>query len=262
MKIGWIDFLNTVPFDFRLIGIKLDFPYELSKGFPSEINKKLREKEVDIGFISSAEYIENYKKYIILPDVSISSLNKVQSVAIFSNIPIEKMDKVYLTRASKTSRMLTKIIFKDFLKKNVQFLELEDFTDIEKKSVLLIGDNAIRYKNKFSYVYDLSAIWYQKTGLPFVFALWCVNEDFYKKNREDVESFHRLLLKTKNSFFENPLEYLRKSEKAKDIDFAYQYLKNLDYCLSEEHLKSLNLFAEKLIEIGLIKEKPEFRFIK
>ncbi len=262
MRVGWIDFLNTLPFDFRLMDIKPDFTLELLKGLPSEINKKLREKQVDIGFISSAEYIENYRNYLILPELSISSLNKVQSVAIFSNIPLEKMEKVYLTKASKTSRMLTKVIFKDFFKRDVQFFELENLSGIEKKSVLLIGDNAIRYRDKFRYVYDLSAIWFKKTGLPFVFALWCVNMDFYEKNKEQVESFHKLLLKTKERFFEKPFEYIKKSEKTSDIDFAYQYLKNLDYCLSEEHIKSLNLFSEKLIKIGLLKEKPEFRFIK
>ena len=262
MKVGWIDFLNTLPFDFGITGVKPDVNIELVKGRPSDINRLIRENKIDIGFISSAEYIQNFDKYLIFPDLSISALNKVHSVAIFSNVPVEDISTVYLTKASKTSRFLTFVVFKEIWKKDVEFRELEDTKDIEKKSVLLIGDNAIEFKDRFSYVYDLSAVWYRETKLPFVFALWCVREEFYQKNKQKVNLFYNTLKLSKEKFFKNPEFFVEKSDKDIDKGFSVRYLKSLDYCLSEEHMKSLNMFSSYLKKLGLIDKTPLFRFIK
>ncbi len=260
MKIGWIDFLNTLPFDFS--HGKIDKEIEIIKGVPSQINKLLKKGKIDIGFISSAEYIENYEKYLILPDLSISSYKNVQSVGIFSNKPIEEIDTVRLSNASKTSRLLTVIIFKEFLKKEIKYKNLENYEDLDKKSVLLIGDNAIKFKNKFKYAYDLSSIWFENTGLPFVFALWCVNKDYFYKNSEKVESFQKLLIQTKEEFFRNIENKLKDKNLQIDKQYAVKYLKNLDYTLEKEHLQSLNYFSELLFKHKLIGKMPEFNFIE
>ncbi|WP_457624040.1 menaquinone biosynthetic enzyme MqnA/MqnD family protein [Persephonella sp.] len=255
MRIGWIDYLNTLPFNFEKTGIGLDFRYSLVKGVPSTINRLLSEDSVDVGFISSAHYLENWKDYLILPDLSISSLNRVQSVIILSDRPIESIDKIYLTGDSKTSRYLTKIIFELFLKTPPEYKELEDLHALEEKeAVLLIGDSAIKYSSAKKYSYDLSSIWYRETGLPFVFALWCVRKEYYKKFPERVKSLHKTLKLSKNRFFEN----INSAGLSED---KIQYLKNLDYCLSSEHLKSLELFSEYLMKIGILRQKPEFNFI-
>ena len=253
MRIGWIDYLNTLPFNFENTGIDLEFPYELVKGFPSQINRFLSEKKVDIGFISSVHYIQNYKDLVILPDLSISSLNKVKSVVILSDRPIEKITKIYLTKESKTSQYLTKVIFEIFLGKIPVYKQLSNKDIKNKGAVLLIGDKAIEYSNEKKYRYDLSEIWFRETGLPFVFALWCVRKDYYEKNKNKVERLKQVLKNSKNRFFENPQKYIKDQ-------FLINYLKNLDYCLSEEHLKSLDLFSDYLLKIGLIKEKPVFNF--
>ncbi|WP_456401197.1 menaquinone biosynthetic enzyme MqnA/MqnD family protein, partial [Persephonella sp.] len=254
MRIGWIDYLNTLPFDFKKTGFDLTFKYDLIKGVPSQINSYLSENIVDIGFISSAHYIENYEKFLILPELSISSLNKVRSVVILSDRELSEIEEIYLTKESKTSRYLTKVIFEKFLGKKVRYLDF-DGKDVEsKEAVLLIGDNAIMYSNKKKYIFDLSSIWYKKTGLPFVFALWSVREDFFNKNRDDVLEFQNVLKKSKNKFFVDPEGFFNLSKDSVD------YLKNLDYCLSEEHIKSLEFFSNLLLDIGLIVKKPEFRF--
>ncbi len=254
MRIGWIDYLNTLPFNFEKTGLNPDFHYDLIKGVPSQINNLLSKKKIDLGFISSAHYIENFSEYLILPDLSISSLNKVRSVIILSDKPLEEINEIYLTKASKTSRYLTMVIFKNFLNKNVNYRDLENEYFLDKEAVLLIGDSAIKYAESKKYSYDLSSIWYKKTKLPFVFALWCVRKDFYKENKEEIKKFHKILKESKNKFFENPEKYVNKDKK------AVEYLKNLDYCLSSEHLRSLELFSEYLLEINIIQRKPIFLF--
>ena len=196
-----------------------------------------------------------------MPNLSISSFKKVYSVAIFSNRPLEEANIIYLSTKSKTSRLLTKVLLKKFLKKNVEYRDLKDYTDIQNKTVLLIGDTALKLSNKFKYIYDLSEIWFKKTNLPFVFALWCVNMEFYYKNKDEVISFYKVLLNTKERFFKNLDKYIKPVDNLSK-DYIKFYLKNLDYSLTNQHIKSLKLFSKYLLELGIIKDIPEFRFIE
>jgi len=260
LKIGWIDFLNTLPFCFERSGLKLPFKYELKKGYPSDINKLLYEGKIDIGLISSAEYIDNFERYFILPSISISAIKKVYSVAVFSNKHLEEIKTIYLSKASKSSRLLTKVVFDKFLQKKVEYQELENYSNIESKSVLLIGDNAILFSNKFKYIYDLSELWNKETGYPFVFALWCVRKESLKEKKEEVKLFYKTLIKAKEIIFKNLESFIQHNNI--DKNFAKTYLENLDYSLTNEHIKSLELFSQYLQELGIINKKPEFNLLK
>jgi chorismate dehydratase len=259
LNIGFIDFLNTLPFNVEKAGIKTNFSYKLIKDVPAQLNKLLREGKIDVGIVSAAEYIENFENYLILPDLSISAKGKVFSVSVFSNIPINEIKEIYLTKASKSSRYLTKTIFEKFLKKEIIYHELESFENIQEKTVLLIGDNAILMKNKFKYAYDLSEIWYKKTKLPFVFAMWVVRKDSFKVKKEEIIGLYNTLKKTKEFIFDNLDKFL--TDKKINSEFAEFYLRNLDYSLTQEHLESLNLFSDYLYELKIINKKPVFNFI-
>ncbi len=259
LKIGWIDFLNTLPFNFERAGIKPSFQYKLVKDVPSILNTKLRKGEIDLGIVSSAEYIENFKNYLIIPDFSISAINKVYSVAIFSNRELTKIEKIFLTKKSKSSRYLTKIIFEIFLKKKVLYLDLQDINRVKKDAILLIGDEAILSLNKFKYVYDLSEIWYKNEHLPFVFALWVVRKDSFLKKEKEIREFIDVLSISQREIFDNLDKYLENNKIEKQ--FLKFYLKNLDYSLNEKHINSLRTFSCYLHQLDIIKEEPEFDII-
>ena len=246
LKIGWINYINTYPFNFEFTGIKPDFEYTLIKGVPSKINKLLREKKINAGCISSAEYLENKDKYVLLNNLSISANSEVFSVAIFSNVEISKVNTVYLSKASKSSRYLAKIFLEIFLNKNVNYKDLENYENIEKKTVLLIGDNAIKFSKKFKYVYDLSKIWKEYTGYPFVFAVWAVDKEFFIKNKSLILSLEDILTKSKAKFFSN-LNYFINKIDFEDENFLKKYFNSLNYDLSATHLESLEMF-EKYIK--------------
>ncbi|RUM47989.1 MAG: hypothetical protein DSY47_06260 [Hydrogenothermus sp.] len=243
LKIGWIDYINTYPFNFEFTNLKPNFKYLLVKGVPSQINKLLRENKIDAGCISSAEYLENKNKYILLNDLSISANNKVFSVAIFSNIEISDVETIYLSKASKSSRYLTKIFLEIFLNKKVEYKELESYENIEDKTVLLIGDNAIKFSKKFKYIYDLSKIWKENTGYPFVFAVWAIDRNFYLENKNIVCELENILKLSKKRFFSNLDFYIKKID-FDDKNFLTKYFKSLNYDLSEMHLESLKEFEE------------------
>ena len=259
LKIGWIDYINTAPFNFELVGIYPDFKYQLEKGKPSQINRLLNKGDIDVGIVSSAEIIENPDKYIVLPNMSISAYQKVNSVSIFSNQPLEKLRKVYVSKASKSSRYLIQVIFNKFFKKDVEILDLENRVNMEDAGLLLIGDEALKSIDQFKYNYDLAEVWYKETSYPFVFALWAFNKN--SAFLPVAKNFYSTVFTSRGKFFDNIDEYVPRIKTDFCPEFVKNYLLNLDYQLSYEHIKSLNLFGKLLKEAGVIPNLPVFRFL-
>ncbi|WP_028949856.1 MqnA/MqnD/SBP family protein [Sulfurihydrogenibium subterraneum] len=247
MKVGWIDYLNTLPF-----GIEKFKGITIVKDYPANLNKFLKEKKIDAGIVSTAEYLENFFQYLIIPDLSISSYKEVNSVIIGSDIPLQDIEVIYLTKESKTSVYLTKVIFEIFLGKKPVYKYFDTYK--KRESVLLIGNKAIEYQKDYKYVYDLSKLWFDKTGLPFTFALWCVNKDFFLQNKEKVLEFAKRLKQNVKEFF----------EKIDSLDLEVnkkEYLKNLKYGLDSKNIEAIKLFAKYLLDLKIIKTYPDLRFI-
>ncbi len=246
MKVGWIDYLNTLPF-----GIYKFKNIQIVKGYPTDINNLLRDKKIDVGIISLAEYLENFYQYLIIPNLSISSYKEVGSVIIGSDIPIEDIQTIYLTKESKTSVYLTKVIFEIFLKKTPVYKTFENYK--KKEAVLLIGDKALEYKKDYKYIYDLSKVWFDKTNLPFTFALWCVNKEFFLQNKDEVKEFSKMLKNNVDEFFE-------KIESQSLDDYKKNYLKNIEYGFNKKNIESVRLFAKYLLDLKILKTFPDIRF--
>lgn len=245
IKVGFIDYKNTIPF-----GVDSIKGIEIVRDVPSNLNRLIYEDRIDAGIISSAEYIQHYYKYFILPDLSISSKDKAMSVLVLSNEPIEKIDKIYLTRESKTSALLVRVVLENFMGLKPEYRHFN--SPKNKDSLLVIGDLALRLKDSFKYSYDLGEMWYRFTGLPFVFALWCVRKEFILTNRQEVMSLHTKLKQNIDNFFKDtPAEIDRQT---------LTYLQSLDYSLKEEHIQSLMLFSNYLYQMKLIKSLPDIRF--
>ena len=90
-----VSYLNTKPL---LYGIKkhpvLD-TIELIEDYPSRIAQMLIEDEVDIGLIPVAAILK-LDQWHIVGDYCIGSDGPVASVCIFSQVPMEQIERVYL----------------------------------------------------------------------------------------------------------------------------------------------------------------------
>ncbi len=92
----------------------------------------------------------------------IGSNGKVASVCLFSQSPIEKVEKVLLDYQSRTSVELAKILLKEYWKICPEFIDAgEDFRDHIKGTTagVVIGDRALEQRRCSSYIYDLSEAW-------------------------------------------------------------------------------------------------------
>nr|MBF0222104.1 menaquinone biosynthesis protein [Desulfobulbaceae bacterium] len=222
---------------------------------PSRLNAMLYGEQLDLGFISSHEYAVHPDLYRILADLSISATGKVGSVNLYSAMPIHELsgERVMLSRQSQTSNALLQIILDEFYGVKPLFVADEGHNESAGgvSAVLAIGDQALRLKDQGSYkhVLDLGEVWFRQTGLPFVFAVWAVREDFCKDNMDTVMDVHCELLRCIDEG-KNQLEAIS-AKVAPRIPMGQQecfkYLQKIEHDLNDEKKKGLELFFQYLI---------------
>ncbi|WP_353684068.1 menaquinone biosynthesis protein [Thermodesulfovibrio sp. 3907-1M] len=252
LKVGWIQYANVYPIFYvlekeGLITEEIHFV----KGVPSQLNWALRNDLIDVSPSSSVEYLLNQELYDYVDGICISSKEYVGSVLFFSDYELKALDgkKILLTDQSATSHLLLRVILEKFLGLKPEYdISAAPFTG---ESFLLIGDDALRYRKilKNKKVYDLANIWYQNTGLPFVFALWIVRKEITKPENElygVYTKFREKLLYAKDKWIAYAQEMLKdyylKNFMSED-EILFYWRENMDYNLTETHKKSLKLFG-------------------
>lgn len=241
-RIGAVSYLNTRPF---LLGIEqsgLINQVELVKDYPSKIAQSLIDDTIDIGLVPVA-IIPLLKDANYISDYCIGAEQDVASVAIFSDVPMDQIEKVYLDHQSRTSVQLARLMMKLYWEKEVEWIAAEpDY--IEKiggtTAGVIIGDRALVAQQRFSYVFDLSTAWKKYTGLPFVFATWVANKpipDEFKKQFDQA-----------NSYGLNHLDEVIAGIGQEEMiyDLKKYYTENISYTFTEEKKKGLDLFLKLL----------------
>jgi len=274
LRIGRISYANCTPIFFALNEL---FPaeensYQYVGGVPSSLNSLLSAGEIDICPSSSISFTARPHDYLILPDLSISSCGPVQSVMLFSLRPVHELDGnvVLLSSESATSVNLLKILLKKYFNCSCTFqvtseTSLSCLTAKNTPAMLLIGDSALRAAQQSSgfHVYDLGEIWFQWTGLPFVFALWLTSRAALEHHGDELLRLSGQLCRAKLHSLEH-LEKIAALSPEKEWlgqERLLEYWKVLSYDLSDQHLKGLNLFYRYAEEMGLIDAAPELSFL-
>ena len=198
-RVGMVSFLNTAPTYETWQRTVRQPAWRLREAPPTVLNHLLYQGELDLAMVSSQEYALHPENYRILADLSIAATGSVGSVFLFSRRPIGELDNalVLLSSRSQTSVSLIRIILEDFyrLRPRYEVADVVGEEEGEGEAVLSIGDEALYLAATadYPYRYDLARIWHEHTGLPFVFSIWAVREDFYRVQPETVRAIHREL---------------------------------------------------------------------
>ncbi len=271
MRIGKASYLNTRPVYYGLErgAVPARPGWTFIEGTPSYLNDLLKAGALDISVVSSVEYAHHWRDYYILPNLCIGADGDVKSVLFFSKRPLEELSgyEVWLTKSSLTSKTLVKWILEERGVEPVyrEFtLGDEVFINHATEAILLIGDEALRKRESrlFPHVLDLGGYWKAKTGLPFVFALWCVRQEVAHAHPQDVEEVWHALLSSKVYSSKRMAEIARlcHREVGLSLEQCSSYLEGLDFDLAPGHIKGMKLFFSLLAERGLVAQVPPLRF--
>lgn len=215
----------------------------LSKDIPSESARKLLNNEVDIGLIPVA-VIPQLKESYIISDYCIGANGAVNSVMLYSEVPLKQIKQIYLDYQSKTSVQLVKILCKEFWNINPLFIAAEkgfENTISGNIAAVVIGDRTFELNHKFPFVFDLSQEWKHMTGRPFVFACWVSN----KKIADNIlKPFNTALKLGINSIDQCILQYNLQEKYPTNVS---EYLKKyIQYNFGIEQKNAIELFLSKI----------------
>ena len=129
--------------------------------------------EIDLGLIPVAA-IPKLKSSFIASDYCIATETEVASVCLFSEVPLNEIQRVYLDYQSRSSVALLKWLMHEYWGIHPEIIQADDDSyraEIKGTTAgLVIGDRAFEQRKISTFIYDLASEWRAITGLPFVFA--------------------------------------------------------------------------------------------
>ncbi len=245
IRVGIVNYLNTKPLIYGLLRPPVNEQIELIGAYPSKLARMLAEDEIDVGLIPVAA-IPQLASYHIVGDYCIGAEGEIASVCLFSEVPMNEIQKVYLDYQSRSSVALLKWLIKEYWGIHPEIVAATD--DSYRASIrgttagLVIGDRALEQRKISTFIYDLGSEWRAITGLPFVFAVWVSKEklpdDFIKlfneANALGLDHIDEIVAETPfdlydlKKYYKLHLNYHLSESKRKGMELFLQYIKNQD----------------------------------
>ncbi len=279
LRISAISFLNTAPlmWDFEHHPTtELTSNFEIDYTVPSKCANALAAGGADIGIIPVFTYAQ-IPGLVVVPDVAIASRGAVRSILLISKKPLQQVETVAADTSSRTSVALTQVILTRWYGGKRRLVSMDpDLPRMLERcdAALIIGDPALVISECPSVldstgsklcVFDLAQLWVEKTGKPFVFAVWAVREQALRECKPglDVAAIfqrsrdHGLLPENIATISREWSPRLQLSERA----IADYLTQNIYYSLDRPCMDGLTTFFEYSMECGLIEATPQLKLL-
>ena len=244
-KIIAVSYLNTIPF---IYGLRhhANFGVELLLAPPADCYQKFLDGEADVALVPAA-MVPSLGDAEIVTDYCIGALDKVRTVVVVSNTPIDKVRRIYLDAHSKTSVQLCGYLAKKLWHIEPEWVSLLDYEQLnhaeEGDAFLLIGDKVFDNESKFAYSYDLAEEWHKATKLPFTFAVWVARKGLSYDVRDELQAAFTFGV-------EHIYEAILESDYA-DREYAYEYLtRNIDFLFDIQKHNALKKFWDYGLKVS------------
>lgn len=243
---------------------------------PARSAELLAQGRVDAALVPviASQSIENVR---LIPNVCVGARERVRSVCLVTRgSDLEDVRSVSLDTSSRTSVVLTKIIFREFLGFEPEWRSAAPNIEAmlaHSDAALLIGDPALslskneggRRKDEISHspltphpsslkVFDLAELWHRHTGLGFVFAMWMTTRDkcdidFAAARDEGVRNIPAIAA-----------NYVAQTGLTSDALVDY-LSRNISYAIDPSMQQGLELYLGLAFKTGLTEKKPELRLV-
>ncbi|MBA4167671.1 MAG: menaquinone biosynthesis protein [Chitinophagaceae bacterium] len=236
IKVGIVNYLNTAPLIYGLQNGPIEEEITLIPDYPANLARDLKDGAIDLGLVPVA-IIPELKQWFLNGSYCIGSTGPVASVCLFSEVSLEKVERVLLDYQSRTSAELAKLLLRDYWKLTPEFVAAKPgFQDEIRGNTagLVIGDRSFGQRLISPYIFDLGEAWKAHTGLPFVFAAWVSNKPL---DQGFVRRFDEA-----NALGLNNLDKVIASHPYKLFDLRRYYTQCISYNLDEAKKQGLERF--------------------
>ncbi|HYW30421.1 MAG TPA: menaquinone biosynthesis protein [Gemmatimonas sp.] len=270
LRVGRIPYINCYPVYGGIDRGIVPLRGTLVDGIPTALNRLMANGSLDVSVVSAVEYARDAKRYLLLPELAITSDGPVRSVMLFSRLSPSSLGgrRVLVSRSSMTSVALLELLFEhvwrcrpDFVLGDAELADVDRFDEEAHDARLVIGDAALRLFNdaarggawatRYPHRIDLGLAWKEWTGLPFVFAVWVAQRT---TPVHDALSAHASLIASRDWGLQH-LDALAAQASARSgvpVAGCLEYFAGLDYRLSYPHLAGLTEFFRRLVLAGRV----------
>jgi chorismate dehydratase len=228
---------------------------------PSVCARLLYDGEVDLGLVSSIEYLHS-DAYRFVPGVAIGSRGPVASVAVFTRRPLRDIRHIALDTSSRTAVTLIRVLCRHHFGIEPEFVPhgpdvttmLRDFD-----AGLLIGDPAFDVDAAALGVtkIDLGEEWTKMTRLPFVYAAWTGRGGAV--GSADVKALQDACAEGTASYTAIADEYGNGDEPTARRALAY-LRDNMRYGFGADEAEGLQLFLDYAADMGLAPKRRRIEY--
>lgn len=172
MRVGSVPYLVGRPLD---LGLERAAGIEYDRRVPAELVDGLRAGALDVALVSSIELFRR-PGYRYLDGLGVCGAGPVASVQVFLRAPLAEVDTLALDPASRTAATLVRVLLAERERRYLEVPPGGDPRAAAAQAWLRIGDAALRehWTEPALPVFNPSAEWTRRTGLPFAFAVWVV----------------------------------------------------------------------------------------
>ncbi|MEM6315351.1 MAG: menaquinone biosynthesis protein [Planctomycetota bacterium] len=170
LRVASVNYFNAKP----LIAGLADRPeVDLALDVPSKLLARLQDETADVALLPVIDY-QRLDGATLLPAAGgIGCDGPTLTVRIFSQTPLDRIDRLCCDPDSHTSVALARIVMKRLHGRVPELAPLHAVTGAPGEARLLIGDKVVCEEPVgFEHQLDLGGAWKKLTGLPFVFACW------------------------------------------------------------------------------------------
>lgn len=249
-RIGAIASLNARPLTDQLFQSE---EIEVVKGAPSVLAKRLHSRQLELALIPQVE-IAGPRDYFVLPDLGIACRGRVDSILLFSDHSWSNISQIAVDGASRSSVELLRVLFHlegyppPDLTVAPDHLTPTELSRHRVDALLCIGDRALRDRASAVERVDLGEWWFEKTGLPFVFAMWTAHPQVDPRLCEAVRRSAEVGLSRRE---EIAREFSHLHPRVfTEVEAVNYLIETLHYRLTEEDHASIREFSALRRELG------------
>jgi chorismate dehydratase len=145
---------------------------------PARLALALREKNLEVAFLSPLEYARESSLYEIIPGAGASSSVATGTVSvIFRSEHLHSVSTIAIDPAFSSEIVLARIVLAEEFELSPKFVPATGTVEemlSRAEAVLLAGDASLRAVDVYPNRIDLIEAWNEMTGLPYVHGMWVV----------------------------------------------------------------------------------------
>ena len=249
-RIGCVPYLNARPL---IYGIE----DRVTLCTPARLADLMHRNQFDAGLVPVAEVLQ-HDQYDLLDGTAIASRGPVASVFLAHREPIDKLKRIAVDPASRTSVWLLRVLLKIGWHIEPEFYPRPAGAKLtEHEAMMLIGDDAIWYATRAGAapVWDLGAAWAELTGLPFVYAAWALQRGV------ETGPVAALLRSAKTAGLAHIEQIVQDATEAGPAFLRDYYTRHVWYELGDAEKQGLRRFQQYLRDLNLIGQCHDLRYV-